>query len=323
MEEQNKVEMNYPVFLESISVTFYEIKFRALSDGKLPTFLGSTLRGLFGNSLWKSFCKNLSNEPFTCGEQCNCLVKDIWEPVPSKDHPRYRALKDSCPKPFVIQTEFRNSSEIKRGDMVSFRLGMFGDLKDHIFQLIPVFDRMAKSGFGEARIPFEMVGVGGSGVFEAAKPVRFVDFNIEPYIGKRIGVRFVSPCLLIEKGKMNDTISFVSIIRSLLERANIIGSLYCGSAYLNDISEGFGEMISRAEKVRITKQHLETKNIYRKNGKSWLRGQMGSVEYYGEVGPFIPLLSFGQYFHIGQETSFGCGQYVVEHIQSKLSTSNA
>ena len=43
-----------------------------------------------------------------------------------------------------------------------------------------------------------------------------------------------------------------------------------------------------------------------------MSGFIGKIQFAGDVTPFLPLLSLGEYLHIGHHTGFGYGQYRIE-----------
>lgn len=40
-----------------------------------------------------------------------------------------------------------------------------------------------------------------------------------------------------------------------------------------------------------------------------MSGFIGTIRFEGEVGPFLPFISLGEYLHIGDHTAFGYGHY--------------
>jgi len=39
---------------------------------------------------------------------------------------------------------------------------------------------------------------------------------------------------------------------------------------------------------------------------------VGTLTYEGELTPFLPLILLGQFTHIGKNTTFGLGKYVID-----------
>ena len=53
----------------------------------------------------------------------------------------------------------------------------------------------------------------------------------------------------------------------------------------------------------------------RQKTKMKMGGFVGNIEYKGSIEKFLPLIYLGSYLHIGKNTTFGLGKYIIENEQ--------
>ena len=101
-------------------------------------------------------------------------------------------------------------------------------------------------------------------------------------------------------------------MRSLLRRISLLGKIHCKSTW--DLP--FKLLIEQAEKtvdileINTTWQDWERYSS-RQDQRMKFGGFIGSVTYQGRLNPFMPFISLGEIIHIGKNTTFGLGKYVV------------
>lgn len=125
----------------------------------------------------------------------------------------------------------------------------------------------------------------------------------------RLTLRLLTP--LRVHGASRQIPTFHALTRSLLRRATALGSF--------DPSVGPEDEANTVALLRLAKS-IEARDAT----LSWfdweraspfkdtwmkLGGYVGSLDFVGEVSPFIPWLRLGEWLHVGGKTSFGLGKY--------------
>ena len=104
----------------------------------------------------------------------------------------------------------------------------------------------------------------------------------------------------------------------LLGRVNALSTLY-GSGVLVTPEEK-RSLLTRAETIILEHSSLAWSDWqrYSKRTESVMPfgGLLGESVYCGELSPFIPWLSLGQWIGVGGKTSFGLGRYELEIIDA-------
>lgn len=105
----------------------YLIKLAATQSGDLPGFLGNTLRGSFGQTLY---------------ENDKELYKLLYEKQLDKNHPVYRLVQDSTPSSFAIYP-YHNGTRYQAGDELKFVFTLFGDYHRYAGRIYTVWEQTA------------------------------------------------------------------------------------------------------------------------------------------------------------------------------------
>ena len=82
--------------------------------------------------------------------------------------------------------------------------------------------------------------------------------------------------------------------------------------------EEAGRLLALAEKVRTVHEEIKVERMERysnrTNAKMDLSGLIGTIEYEGDLTPFVPWVYAAQRLHIGRNTTFGMGKIQVYFI---------
>lgn len=106
---------------------------------------------------------------------------------------------------------------------------------------------------------------------------------------------------------------FHIIIRNLLRRLSLLGYFHCDGQrpQWNHV-----DIINHAEKITIESSALKwfdwERYSSRQDTRMKLGGLIGKITYYGNIEPFMPFIQAGEILHIGKNTSFGLGKYLIE-----------
>lgn len=126
-----------------------KLDYRALSNGRLPGFKGSTIRGAFGRSLKQVTCvrRNLANCS-RCDYSSECLFYKVYE---TEDNTNPGGI----PRPYIFRS-YDLKKEFEIGQQLSFEMIIF----EKLFSDLNIFRIAAENagnvGFGAGRTRFKL-----------------------------------------------------------------------------------------------------------------------------------------------------------------------
>ena len=282
------------------------ISLTALEQAELPPFLGSTLRGVIGQSLLQTD-KEASAYLYRNGED------------PSLD------ANQVITKPYmIIPPEISVPQTIvQQGEKINFEFLLFGNASKYASSLILALEHIQHFGLGAYRYPFclsEIVNsyfqrlIWKNGVFykqgmnTAVVPI----LELEKVTGAVI--KICTPLRIRHGGKMVKSISFETLIRNITNRIKMITERYGGWI---DCSEA-ERIQTLAAQVQIVKEDVRVKPMARYSNRAGRKmdfsGIIGELEYKGDLTPFVPWLYGAQRLHVGRNTTFGMGKIQVYFI---------
>jgi CRISPR-associated endoribonuclease Cas6 len=130
-----------------------------------------------------------------------------------------------------------------------------------------------------------------------------------------ITLQFITPTRITEKNQLTNQLSFELLLRNLLRRGSLLAEVHAppGRPWPIDFSSvlEYGRANVELRSSNLTWYDWE-RFSNRQQRRINLKGFIGTVRYHGELTPFLPLIELGHFIHIGKNTSFGMGYYVVE-----------
>lgn len=308
--------------LKDFILTKYKLNLKIKDELHLPRYIGSTLRGGFGNSFRRIVC-------FHRGMNCtNCLLKEkcvyayIFETSPPKDSDRLKKSRD-IPRPFIIEPPINGKQEYKENEILEFGLTLIGRAIDYLPYFIVTFKELGNIGIGRSRGKYflEKVTSKGQEIYSsqeealkwAGEKISFSEILDEAkgYPTDRLNIDFITPTRMKFNKKCVLVPEFHILIRSLLQRVSSLSYFHCGE----ELSLDFKAMINRAGEVRIEENKAGwfdwEKYSGRQEVKMKLGGIVGKVSYSGNIKEFLPLIALGRYVHVGKGATFGLGKYGV------------
>lgn len=289
----------------------------------LPAYKGGTLRGGFGYALKRAVCVYRSRDCDECMLGSQCAYRNIFDtPLPEGSQVLRKTLY--IPHPFIIEPPLDNRTDFEPGEGTSFGLVLIGRIIEFLPFFIMAFDNLGRMGLGRERRKFSLMAVesGDSIIYEGesgtiiGEPsvLRLSDFNNgKDKFLERVELDFLTPVRMIYDEKLMDKPEFHILIRNLLRRLSNLAYFQCGLKLDVDPKE----VILSAKDVFIEKDDTYwydwRRYSSRQKAEMILGGIMGRVSYTGPLEQFIPLLLAGEYIHVGKNTSFGLGKYVIRN----------
>ncbi|MCG3158203.1 MAG: hypothetical protein DKINENOH_04844 [bacterium] len=307
------------------SFTFH---LQAQEQIELPEYKGSAFRGGFGHVMKKVCCVL---PPGQCTERCqlgnNCAYAYIFETPQTGAASETRPIEaTNLPHPFVILPPLSRRENIAPGEALSFGLTLIGRSIEFLPYFIYAFDELGRTGIGRGRGRYQLEHVletsTNSEIYSrltkkmagniSVRDLADLSEAVKAQDQHRARLEFISPTRILDQNRLVSTLPFDLLMRGLLRRASLLARIHCGDEWNLD----YGAVLQAAHAtVHVVESNLVWQDWERYSNRQQRRmklgGFIGSVCYAGELGPFLPLLSLGQYIHLGKNTTFGMGKYVL------------
>ena len=294
--------------------------------GRLPSFLGPTLRGGLGHVLRRMVCITRLPDCGACLLRFRCAYPVLFQPFappPVSAGGRYGRM----PVPFVLRVPFGRSWQPDRraGDPVEFEMVLVGRaIQDLPYYVLALVD-LGRAGLGPTRhrLRLEEVAAWTPGgfvpVYQADGATLRVDVPAVPLEqllaetslpdGRQLTVRFATPVRLDLRGDLVYPVAFHQLVRALDQRLRALTACYGGPR-----SEEVD--FCQAERARTVSDRTRWVDLQRYSTRQRtamrIGGAVGTVTYEGlEFAPFRRLLAFGEWLGVGKLTSMGLGRMEV------------
>ncbi len=294
------------------------VTMRAKQAVRLPPFKGSLLRGALGHAL-----KRLSPQVYTYFFET---------PIPPALTPFHL---DQAPHPFILEPPLDEKTDYAPDDVFSFHLILLGNAISYLPYLIVALDGAGRSGLGTERGRFNlerMESVPHSDAKEGKPVLIGKEFIDEPEIKTKADMEaeaekwegqewlrlvFLTPVRLQRHGKLTDRLDPETLMRNLLRRYSLLSQLHCGER----LEEDFKGLVQEAKRsLKVVEHQLVWRDYQRYSQRQRqtlkLGGVIGTLTLFGELSPYRFFLKAGEYLHIGKQTTFGLGKYLVVSIPS-------
>lgn len=310
-------------FDSSFEFSYFTFRLRVLSKIQMPSFKGTILRSSFGKHFRRVVCMQKGTDCGVCFFGFKCPYAFIFESPRLKKESYWHASHD--PHPFVFNFSQAEKSIYLPGEELCLNLLLVGEGIDYLPHFVLVFEDMGRTGIGNGRGRFEVVEVsandlqGSKVVFRGAgrtfvndgPRITSADLNRTESTHNRIKLHFCTPARIQKNGKIVDTIDFPLLVRAILRRYSWLSNLYCH--VLPDLP--YDQVLSKAEEIEADSVNLKWQKVshfsYRQKRRFSLNGLVGSIIYEGDLAPYMPLLKLGEYIHVGKNTAFGLGKYIL------------
>ena len=297
-----------------------EFHCRAVRPVSFPLHVeGPLLRGAIGRALRALSC---TEEKETCdGCAAQCTYRFFFDSVNEGD---VLTGNRNIPRPFVLRPFPRQSKNCRPGELFQFDTVIFGKGISSLPLLIEAVSEFRRFAAPENFGSFELEAVHAkSPVTGLRLPITaqsdasrcmetsfsMDDFKASDTSG--VTIDFITPAIIKDKGVILEAPVFSSIIKRLRDRYSSLSSFYGSGAPDIDYAH-FADDAQRVKLVRGEGIAVHAERVSRRSGKTQdMSGFKGRYEFEGPVGEYIPLLSVGQYIHVGKAAAFGNGRFEV------------
>ena len=315
------------------------------SDFAPGGYWGSRLRGGYGRVLKDGLC---DHQDLTDCRECprfrECDFPRLFQPVRTLEESRLADAplkhKVDLPRPFVIDPPPVIDREYRRGEIITLGFTSLGPLCQSIAYPVLAFERFEQTGIpGRSHhvSRFRIAGVrdllaGGRSIYQSGTLSSAITHDIAsltreawPWEGNsELEVKFITPLSVVNShARERDPESgitiftdFYDLIYNLTNRIGGLWQLY-GEGWPGQA--GFfrwREQLLKASR-QITTAHRDLQMVRtwghsnRQQADRPLGGFTGRMKFAGEFSPFAELLGIGEIVHVGNQTAFGLGRYVL------------
>lgn len=278
-----------------------KISLISLKRAELPPYLGSTLRGVIGQALYRTD-QEAYNFLYANGKKCKGK-QDIVNP--------YMIIP---PKTCGIK------NIVEQGEELNFEFILLGSSVRYAHSLAAALQKISQYGLGAQRYPFNLSRIINNQnqrilwrketYYDAgASEIKLPCYGLPFVTG--VEVRLCTPVRIRRKGQLLTSLSFLTLIRNIITRIKSITEQYGGWVDKDEAER----LLTLAAEVELTNENLKLEHLERYSNrlqkKMDLSGMLGEVEFEGDLTPFVPWLFAAQVLHIGRNTTFGMGQIEV------------
>jgi hypothetical protein len=299
-------------------------------DAVLPSYKGSTFRGVFGRALRRVVCALKRKDCSECLLRERCIYYQVFE-TPSHSEEAGGSRVASPPHPFVIEPPSTAETHFRKGDPFEFQLLLFGKANDYLPYFIYAFDEMGKTGIGKringkrAAFTVKDITVNGNRIYSQEDRIlqkgdwcRDMSFphsmdRAEDITGIRLFLE--TPLRLKFENRLTATLPFHVLVRAMLRRISSLFNFYGDGEPDLD----YRGMVRKAKEIQTADSNLTwfdwRRYSSRQDQAMLMGGMVGSVTYHGALSEYISLIELCTEVHLGKQTSFGLGKIKAEMIK--------
>lgn len=303
--------------MEYLEIPYIKLKIHIIfsEQTSLPENKVSALRGGMGEMLLRENCIN-NRECASCCFEEECIVRrTLYTRMDKK--PAFMQGNDSIG--YLIECE-NYETEFGEGDGLYFSLILFGRNLVYFSQYLEAFYQLGINGLGKCHSRFyihDIYTATGMPVLTEGE-VRMDNYRYEmvsQYVQRRMqklqkmgcknSMRFITPLSLKYKGEYIQQFQTEAIWQALSRRIQMMNYFVDHYYELIEFSE-CPEILFQKNRRCVVKRYSSTQD-----SKINLVGIKGEIQFEAIPETYLPFLIAGELFHIGKNSSFGFGKYIV------------
>ncbi|MBM9536297.1 CRISPR system precrRNA processing endoribonuclease RAMP protein Cas6 [Desulfobulbus alkaliphilus] len=300
---------------------------RWTTDGRLPDYPGSTLRGAFGWALKRCTCMLKQQKCLTCVLNSTCAYSLLFATEQYNDN-EVRGPVNARPHPLVFQPRPQRTGLSKKGESWDFSLLIIGHTSEFQPHIVYSVKMMGETGIGVGakhglgRFTLEKVTSNDVTVFDDATGqldnTTVAESLVLQSTAEDVGqlrIHLRTPLRLKQENKLLRELPFHVLVRTALRRISALEIAY-GLDNRGEPDLDYRGLVHRAKGVEVKESSLRWRELRRYSNRQQqkvsLSGLTGTALYEGELGEFVPLLQYAQRVHVGKQTLFGLGSIEIE-----------
>lgn len=307
--------------MDILPLARYRFTFRITQALRLQDYAGSALRGAFGHALKHLSCVTKAPDCTGCPVAAQCPYTQVFAPHTLARPSAGLHLQQQVPVPYVIEAPNRPARVYLPEETLSFNMVLMGQALGQLPIIILAWRRAFLLGIAKGDGTAELISVehllpNSSAVIYSEQAPEITSHNPSwamPSGGEaqNIHLQFITPLRLVEKSKVIGPRQFApaQFLIHLIRRISLQSQIQ-------------GLQLYSKEHARHL-QHLarQVQGEFRFNWKEWQRyssrqkqkmnlgGLVGRL-YLHQVPPDLqPLITLGEWLHVGKEAAFGLGGY--------------
>ncbi len=244
----------------------------------------------------------------------------------------YLESDDQASKPFALEPPLTERTDVKAGELLQFRLTIFGDAVDGVGELVAALKRWGTNGLGPQRAPFTLVDIA---VRQAIGPA----ISLSPRsLSRAAGMaKSVAQLATAANGSqiLPDAVNSLVVTAETRLRIQHRGELLRAAPAPEVLMSAVGQRLLAVAAVAgvtelptlrellgnrdvVTDCHLSADYTHYADWQRYslrdechvpLGGVVGAWVYEGKVAPLLPWLAVGQWLQLGNKTTFGFGRF--------------
>jgi len=299
----------------------YQFLIRLTDDAFLPSYKGSTFRGLLGHALKSVVCPLKLENCSSCILRSTCtyaLCFETGHALPLTKNARISAP----PHPMVLEPPLTEKMEFKKGDTLECGLLLFGNINRNLPYFIYAFDQMGRIGIGKKirgqRGGFVLEGVrsGEKEVYSSktrsitkdAQKALTLSCPEERHAVKELSIILETPLRVNIQSRVAPLLPFSLLVRNMIRRTTSL--LNCYGNGEPDID--YSAIAERAGRIEVSDHNLKWHDWKRYSNRQeremFMGGISGKITYTGELSEFLPMIEMAEKVHLGKNTLFGLGK---------------
>lgn len=292
--------MTEPRLPERFPATRYRVTAIVERSFRMGDYGGHLLRGALGHQLRQQVCITALPDCRGCSLQARCAFPALWLPMAPERHDAQRFSE--IPVAYVIEPPPMEHPAYQAGDALTFHLVLIGSARGQIDLLRAALGQALKS-LGADR--------GSARLLDCEPEIdSATGLPPPPPCPEAIRLDWLTPLRMQQDGKSlkPDALRTDRLLMGLVKRAALLSEFHAGQP----LGLAFRDLAQRATEVRgqatLTPRRLRRFSS-RQQKALWLDGALGHWVLSGNLAPFWPFLWWGQWLHVGKNTSFGLGAY--------------
>lgn len=286
------------------------LRFVAQDTVQLPGYAGSAWRGAFGHALREVACSTKARACTGCTLLAGCPYPYVFE-TPKTSSAEVMRRYATVPHPFVLRLPEAGESTLAAGANYVLEMVLIGRAETHAALIADAFGRAGQQGIGANRGRLRLTEVTSQPVPLASEP------SIEA--ASLLTVELTTPLRMLRNGKLVSPDAFLpgDWLFALAKRISLLGAMHSEATASVDfpmLKAALADLSMTGSQLRW---HDWTRFSSRQSRAIEMNGVVGKFSLtMADIEPFLPLLRWGQWGHVGKGTSMGMGGFRITAVTS-------